>query len=167
MKKTILILALIISAATAMAKEIKTVVFTTTPVMTCEKCENKIKGNLRFEKGVKDITTSVPDQEVAITFDADKTSETKLAEAFGKIGYTVKVKESCQKGSSATCTPAKATCDKTTGTCTGGKEACDKDKEACATKNATCTGAGKTCEKSGKTCAKKAGECCGSKKACK
>uniref|UniRef100_UPI004026F15A hypothetical protein n=1 Tax=Prevotella sp. TaxID=59823 RepID=UPI004026F15A len=34
------------------AKDIKTVVFTTTPQMHCAACENKIKSNLRFEKGL-------------------------------------------------------------------------------------------------------------------
>ena len=35
------------------AKDIKTVVVTTQPQMHCENCEKKIKGNLRFEKGIK------------------------------------------------------------------------------------------------------------------
>lgn len=41
-------------------REIKTVVFTTTPQMHCAARENKIKNNLRFEKGIKNIETSVP-----------------------------------------------------------------------------------------------------------
>lgn len=41
-------------------REIKTVFFTTTPQMHCAACENKIKNNLRFEKGIKSIETSVP-----------------------------------------------------------------------------------------------------------
>ena len=41
-------------------REIKTVFFTTTPQMHCVACENKIKNNLRFEKGIKSIETSVP-----------------------------------------------------------------------------------------------------------
>ena len=45
-------------AMVTFAKDIKTVVFTTNPQMHCENCENKIKGNLRFEKGIKEITTS-------------------------------------------------------------------------------------------------------------
>ena len=38
-------------AMVGFAKDIKTVVFTTTPQMHCAACENKIKSNLRFEKG--------------------------------------------------------------------------------------------------------------------
>ncbi|RHC73880.1 heavy-metal-associated domain-containing protein [Prevotella sp. AM34-19LB] len=55
-------------------REIKTVVFTTTPQMHCAACENKIKNNLRFEKGIKSIETSVPDQTVTVKYNADKTT---------------------------------------------------------------------------------------------
>ena len=55
-------------------REIKTVVFTTTPLMQCAACENKIKNNLRFEKGIKSIETSVPNQTVTIKYNADKTT---------------------------------------------------------------------------------------------
>ena len=55
-------------------REIKTVVFTTTPQMHCAACENKIKNNLRFEKGIKSIETSVPDQTVTVRYNADKTT---------------------------------------------------------------------------------------------
>lgn len=50
--------------------------FTTSPQMHCENCENKIKGNLRFEKGVKKIVTDIDSQTVTVTYDADKTSST-------------------------------------------------------------------------------------------
>lgn len=55
-------------------REIKTVFFTTTPQMHCAACENKIKNNLRFEKGIKSIETSVPDQTVTVKYNADKTT---------------------------------------------------------------------------------------------
>ena len=55
-------------------REIKTVVFTTTPQMHCAACENKIKNNLRFEKGIKSIETSVPYQTVTVKYNADKTT---------------------------------------------------------------------------------------------
>ena len=53
MKKSIITLVLLMVAMIASAKELKTVIFTTTPQMHCTNCENKVKGNLRFEKGVK------------------------------------------------------------------------------------------------------------------
>lgn len=55
-------------------REIKTVVFTTTPQMHCAASENKIKNNLRFEKGIKNIETSVPNQTVTVKYNADKTT---------------------------------------------------------------------------------------------
>ena len=60
MKKILLMFVMIMVAMVGFAKDIKTVVFTTTPQMHCEACENKIKNNLRFEKGIKNIETSVP-----------------------------------------------------------------------------------------------------------
>ena len=55
-------------------REIKTVVFTTISQMHCEASENKIKSNLRFEKGIKSIETSVPNQTVTVKYNADKTT---------------------------------------------------------------------------------------------
>ena len=60
MKKLILLTAMLLTMTVGLAKDIKTLVVTTTPPMHCESCENKIKGNLRFEKGVKKIETSIP-----------------------------------------------------------------------------------------------------------
>ena len=91
MKKFMLMMAVAITAIGMSAKDIKTVVFTTLPQMHCENCENKIKGNLKFEKGIKEISTSVPDQKVTIKYDADKTSPEKLTKAFSKIGYEATV----------------------------------------------------------------------------
>ena len=45
-------------------REIKTVVFTTTPQMHCA----------AFEKGIKSIETSVPNQTVTVKYNADKTT---------------------------------------------------------------------------------------------
>lgn len=74
--------------ATANAKsESDTLLVTTTPQMHCANCENKIKDGLRFEKGVKDIITSVEDQTVTIVFNPKKTDKNKLEATFPKFGY--------------------------------------------------------------------------------
>lgn len=91
MKKIMTVMAMLTFAIGMFAKDIKTVVFTTNPQMHCENCENKIKGNLRFEKGVKEITTSVPDQKVTIKYDADKTTPDNIVKGFAKIGYTATI----------------------------------------------------------------------------
>jgi len=75
------------------AKDIKTVVFKTSPEMQCANCENKIKSNLRFEKGVKEIVTNLTTKEVTITYDAKKTSVEKLQKSIQKLGYTATVVE--------------------------------------------------------------------------
>ena len=72
-------------------KELRELVLTPTPQMHCANCENKIKGNLRFEKGVVKIETSVEDQKVTITYDGKKTDVAKLQAAMKKIGYDTKI----------------------------------------------------------------------------
>lgn len=80
-------MALLLTVTVALAKDIKIVIVTTSPQMHCENCEKKIKGNLRFEKGVKKIETDIEKQYVTITYDADKTTPAKLMESFDKFGY--------------------------------------------------------------------------------
>lgn len=87
MKKYLFFFAMLMMAVALNAKNLKKVVVTTTPQMHCENCENKIKNNLRFEKGVKAIETSVENQTVIITYDADKTTVAKLLKGFEKFGY--------------------------------------------------------------------------------
>ena len=78
MKKGIFALLALMLSFTIYAKDIKELVVTTTPPMSCQNCENKIKGNLRFEKGIKKIETNIPDQRVTIEYDADKTTHQKI-----------------------------------------------------------------------------------------
>ena len=87
MKKAIVLGAMMLTAVVGLAKDIKTVVVTTQPQMHCESCETKIKGNLRFEKGVKQIECNIPEQRVTITYDADKTKAEAIIRSFEKFGY--------------------------------------------------------------------------------
>ncbi|MGM9868702.1 MAG: heavy-metal-associated domain-containing protein [Sodaliphilus sp.] len=66
-----------------------TIRVTTTPQMHCSGCENRIKENIRFVKGVKKIETSVEKQTVTIIYDKKKSDFSDFAEAFKKIGYTI------------------------------------------------------------------------------
>ncbi len=70
-------------AAVCAAKDIKTVVLTTYP----EICEQKIKNNIRFEKGIKSIKTNLDNKTVTIEYDADKTNVKNIIEGFKKINY--------------------------------------------------------------------------------
>ena len=72
------------------AKDIKTVVVTTQPQMHCENCEKKIKGNLRFEKGIKNIITDLKTKTVTVEYDADKTNVQNIIKGFKKIKYEAK-----------------------------------------------------------------------------
>ena len=70
---------------------LRVLIVTPTPEMHCESCENKIKSNMRFEKGVKKIETSLERQEVTITYDPKKNNVEGLQKAMKKIGYDTKV----------------------------------------------------------------------------
>lgn len=72
-------------------KNLRVVVMTPTPQMHCANCENKIKNNLRFEKGVVAIETSIPEQTVSVTYNAKKTNVATLQAAMKKIGYDTRV----------------------------------------------------------------------------
>lgn len=72
-------------------KEMRVAVLTPTPQMHCASCENKIKGNMRFEKGVVKIETNIERQEVTITYDGRKTDVKALQAGMKKIGYDTKV----------------------------------------------------------------------------
>ena len=80
------------------AKDIKTVVLTTQPEMHCANCEKKIKDNIRFEKGIKNIETNLGTKTVTIEYDADKTNVQNIIEGFKKIKYeATEVKEEATK----------------------------------------------------------------------
>ena len=51
----------------------------------------KIKQNIRFVKGAKKITTSVPEQKVTIVYNGSKSTYNDFVKVFAKIGYDIKV----------------------------------------------------------------------------
>ena len=57
----------------------------------CQNCEEKIKGNMRFEKGVVKIETDREKQTVTITYDPAKTNVETLQAAMKKIGRETRV----------------------------------------------------------------------------
>lgn len=112
----------VIALAASAAKPVEAV-FTVNPQMHCANCENKIKSNLRFEKGVKGVETSVEEQKVVVRYDPDKTSEEALAKAFSKIGY-----EATPLGE------GEGTCTKSC----GGESQCTQNQSGCTEGNACC-----------------------------
>lgn len=69
--------------------EVRTVVFKSN--MHCQKCADKVNGNIAFEKGVKDLKVDVKNDTITIKYDPAKTSVEKLAAAIVKLGYTAEV----------------------------------------------------------------------------
>ena len=56
----------------------------------CENCVKKVRENISFEKGVKDLHICMEDQIVAVKYDASKTNEETLKKAIVKLGVEVK-----------------------------------------------------------------------------
>lgn len=110
----------------ATAKDIKTVVFNTTPEMHCANCENKIKSNIRFEKGVKDIVTDLKAKTVTVKYDADKTTVDQLVAGFAKINYKATVAKCNKQDKKGSC------CEKAGEGCckkNSGEGCCKKEKK--------------------------------------
>ncbi|MCI5664073.1 MAG: heavy-metal-associated domain-containing protein [Mediterranea sp.] len=94
MKTRMIMLALAVGMSVAsFAKDIRTVVLTTAPQMHCENCENRIKSNIRFEKGIKEIVTDLKSKTVTIKYDAEKTNVKNIIAGFAKINYKASVVE--------------------------------------------------------------------------
>lgn len=55
----------------------------------CENCAKKIRENVAFEKGVKDLKVTLEDKTVALKYDAAKTTETALKASIEELGYPV------------------------------------------------------------------------------
>lgn len=88
----------LLSVTAVLAKDIRVVVFKVSQ-MHCENCEKKVKNNMRFEKGVKELSTELKDKTVSITYDAEKTDVKKLQAGFKKFNYEAEfVKETKQDG---------------------------------------------------------------------
>ena len=118
MKKAFVSFALLLIALGASSKDIKTLVVTTEPQMHCASCENKIKGNMRFEKGIKSIKTNLDDKTVTIEYDADKTNVQNIIQGFKKIKYEASEATSPSAGKKDCCKGEKK------------HEACGDEKQA-------------------------------------
>lgn len=91
MKKFLFLFAVAVLTTTDLAaKELRTVVFKVMQ-MECPNCEKKVKKNISFEKGLKEVETDIKKRTVTITYDAEKTSVEKLKQGFEKFDYEAKV----------------------------------------------------------------------------
>lgn len=151
MKKLFALCLLMVATLSLPAKTIKEFVVTTQPQMSCQNCENKIKKNLRFEKGVTNIRTDLQNQLVVVTYDADKTNEENITKAFGKLDYQVTpVSPSEAAATQPSAAPKEKGACPNQGTC--------KDKKKCDGKaDKKCNN---SCEKADKKCDGKADKKC-------
>lgn len=76
---------------TAKVSKAETVTFCTN--LRCKSCVKKVNENIAFEKGVKDLKVSLPDQTITVTYDPSKTSAEALSKAISKLGYKAEVKK--------------------------------------------------------------------------
>lgn len=89
-------------------KKEQVVEYSLTPAPHCQNCVNKIKGNLRFEKGVKNIEVDLKRKSVTIKYSPKATNEEKLVEALKKIGYTATLySEDCNNSEGEKCADCK------------------------------------------------------------
>jgi copper chaperone CopZ len=79
------------------AKKAKTETVVYSVNISCDNCVNKIKKQLSFEKGVKDLHFSLEDKVVAVKFDPTKTDRKKVFETIKKLGYIVSEQETIEK----------------------------------------------------------------------
>ena len=91
MKHSILVFLLAALFSLGGSDTLRELVLTPNPKMHCENCENRIKQNMRFEKGVKKIVTDLDRQHVTITYDPKKNSVEGLREGMKRIGYETTV----------------------------------------------------------------------------
>jgi len=65
--------------------------------MHCNDCADKVKKQLQFTKGVKDVKTDLEKQVVVVSYQNDKTDADKLIASLSEIGYTAKIETADKK----------------------------------------------------------------------
>lgn len=91
MKRLLLLLAVLGTAIGLYARQVRSVVLTTTPQMNCAKCEKKIRDYMRFERGIRSIKPVAKTQRIHIEYDADKTSVERIQAGLKRLGYEASV----------------------------------------------------------------------------
>ncbi|MFT5749227.1 MAG: mercuric ion binding protein [Ancylomarina sp.] len=92
LKKALMAIAIILFTSAAFAqkqelKKVETVVFNVE--MDCQGCVNKIKKNMPFEKGVKDLKIDFDNQKVTLVYKTKATTKEALKKAIEKLKFKV------------------------------------------------------------------------------
>lgn len=132
---------LFMGAATVNAKDLRTVIFKVAQ-MVCSNCENKVKENIRCEKGLKSLSTDLDAKTVTVTYDADKTSAEDLKASFKKFNYEAEIvsdkaytssKSSSKASKKSSSKDAQSCCSKDSeskSSSTDGQSCCSKDDKS-------------------------------------
>jgi len=92
LKKATMAIAIILFSTAVFAekqdvKKVETVVFNVE--MDCQGCASKIKKNMPFEKGVKDLKVDFDNQKVTLTYKTKATTKENLKKALEKLDFKV------------------------------------------------------------------------------
>ncbi len=92
LKKALMAIAIILFTSAAFAqkqvpKKVETVVFNVE--MDCHSCANKIKNNIPYEKGVKDLKVDFKNQKVTLVYKTKATTKEALKKAIEKLKFKV------------------------------------------------------------------------------
>lgn len=89
MKKLLVLVLMTMFAVNTFAEEKKKKVSEVTykVEIDCQSCVNKIKKNIPFEKGVKDLKVDFEGQTVTVQYREDKTNKGNLKAAFEKLEF--------------------------------------------------------------------------------
>ena len=55
--------------------------------VVCGMCEERVKKDLAFEKGVKEVAVNLETKVISVTYRTDKTDKEKIKKAITNIGY--------------------------------------------------------------------------------
>jgi periplasmic mercuric ion binding protein len=84
MKNIILVITTIFLAANVFAQNVEVKIKTSA---ICGTCKKAIEHDLRFEKGVKEVSLDLDTKVVTVVYNPNKTDEEKIRIAITKIGY--------------------------------------------------------------------------------
>ncbi|MBQ7490072.1 MAG: heavy-metal-associated domain-containing protein [Bacteroidales bacterium] len=92
-------------------KDVQTIVIQTNGV--CGKCQEKIMGNIPYEKGVTDCNYDMKTSKVTVTYNPSKTNPDNIRQAISKLGYDaddVKADAAARAKLPACCRAEKGSC---------------------------------------------------------
>lgn len=172
MKKSLILMAMMLVSVMSFAQNYKTLVLNVAPQMRCANCESKVQAGLKAVSGVKEVETCLTSQTVTVKYDGKQTGDGKIVKALNDMGYQAKkagksakkkgcCKPDCKKKSADCCNNKKAKdCCEKTKTCCMKQSGCDKQMKGCDKAKKGCDKEMKGCDKQKKDCCDKAKKEC-------